>query len=78
MKLTLFTLAFSLAALTLTSKAEEDVEVTTLRACPCNRMYAPVCATNGQVYGNKCTWRCAKKFHPSKRERPSLLKVIFL
>ena len=65
MRYLLSVLALFLVNLALAFEANGE-ETPRLKACPCNRMYAPVCATNGKVYGNSCTWRCAKKFHPSK------------
>ncbi|KAJ3659428.1 hypothetical protein Zmor_011117 [Zophobas morio] len=44
--------------------------------CICTRIYAPVCASNGISYGNKCEFLCHLKSRP-REEQKSLSIVKF-
>lgn len=44
--------------------------------CICSRIYAPVCASNGKSYGNKCEFLCHVKARPHE-EQKSLFIVKF-
>ncbi|EFA08700.1 hypothetical protein TcasGA2_TC006371 [Tribolium castaneum] len=44
--------------------------------CICSRIYAPVCASNGKSYGNKCEFLCHVKSRPHE-EQKSLYIVKF-
>ncbi|BES97606.1 Kazal-type serine protease inhibitor domain [Nesidiocoris tenuis] len=34
-----------------------------LKACACPRIYDPVCASNGQIFSNKCMMKCYNAEH---------------